>query len=307
MQMKPDPRRAPLWAAALCLGAAAPAAAVQETMRVERTIEVEAGTAVSVMNFAGQVAVRSAATEDRLLRFVAVKRLQPGVPPEESERHFRRVNLDLHQTEGHVRIGPQPPRGADGRTREIPLTEVRAPRRIPPVLVDLELWLPEGLSLTVRSFTAAISLEDVASPGGRFLLRSISGPLEVNGLVADHVVAETVSGEMRLEDVAARRCTAETLTANIRLAGALREDGWYEVRTHSGEVDLGFGAVPGFLLDASTFRGEIVSDFPMEPTPSTPLTLAGRHGDSGPEVTVSTFSSPIRLLAGGGPSQRTAR
>ncbi len=286
---------ASIWIVPLLAGAAAPAAGLQ-TEIVERALEVPAGTQVSVMNFAGQVALRSAPQGERLLRFVAVKRLQPEVPAAEAERHFRRVNLDLHQTDGRVHIGPQPPRDAEGRPRDIPLTDVRAPRRIPPVLVDMEVWLPEDVSLTVRSFTAAISMSEIHSPGGRFLLRSISGPLTVRGLVAQDVVAETVSGAMSLSNLLAHRCEIETLTADVQLDGRMQEDGWYEIQTHSGAVEIGIGPGSGFLLDASTFRGDILSDFDLGAPPG-PRTLAGRHGEGGPEIHVSTFSGAIRLLA----------
>ncbi len=294
----PLPQRlpVPVWIVVLLAGAATPAGAGLQTEVVERALEVEAGAQVSVMNFAGQIAVRSAPPGERLLRFVAIKRLKPGVPAEEAERHFRRVNLDLHQTDGHVHIGPQPPHDADGRPREIPLTEVRAPRRIPPVLVDLEVWLPEDVSLSVRSFTAAISMSEVVAPGGRFLLRSISGPLSVNGLVAEDVVAKTVSGAMDLSNLVAHRCDIETLTADIQLDGRLQDDGWYEIRSHSGAVEIDVNPRSGFLLDASTFRGAIRSDFDLGSPPG-PRSLAGRHGEGGPEINISTFSGPIRLLA----------
>ncbi len=281
---------------ALLLAAVVTPAFGQQTETIERALEVESGIHVSVMNFAGQVTVRAAPAGERLLRFVAVKRLKPGVPGEEAEIHFRSVNLDLHQTERQVRIGPQTPRDADGQPLRIPLTDVRPPRRIPPVLVDLDLWLPEDVSLTVKSFTASISMDGIIAPRGRFLLRSISGPLHVDGLLAEDVVAETVSGDLMLRNLVAHRSTIETLTANILLGGRMQDDGWYEIRTHSGAVDLELDALAGFLLDASSFRGEIHAR--LEPgAERTERSLSARRGEGGPEMTVSTFSGPIRILA----------
>ena len=240
------------------------------TERVEHAVEIPHNARISIMNFAGHVEVHGTDPgEDSTLRVIGVKRLEAELPAEEAERIFEQVNLDLRRRGRRIHIGPNRPRGDRGRSsgdrRESPpITEVRPPRRIPPVSVDLEVWLPDGASLEVRTFTAPITIAGIGAPDGDFLLRSVSGPIEIRDLEADDLRAETVSGNLTLADVRAHRGSFMTLTAPIRVTGALQLDGWYEFQTHSGAVLLGLGSLAGFTVAATTYSGEIRSDLDFE-------------------------------------------
>lgn len=276
------------------------------TERVEHAVELPHDALITIMNFAGHVEVHGTDPgEDRTLRVVGVKRLETELPEEEAARIFRRVNLDLRRRGRRIHIGPNRPRGDRGRpTRpirstdqsegDVPITEVRAPRRIPPVSVDLEVWLPDGAALEVRTFTAAITVTDIAGPEADFLLRSVSGPLDLRDLEVHDLQAETVSGDLMLANIRSHRATFKTLTAAIRLNGHLHSDGWYEFETHSGAVLLGLGSLSGFNVAASSYAGAIRNDLEFEAHREDRL-LEGRHGSEGPQISVNTFSGPIHL------------
>ena len=276
------------------------------TERVEHAVEIPLDSQVSIMNFAGHVEVHGTDPgEDRLLRVIGVKRLEADFPAEEAERLFGRVNLDLRRRGRRIHIGPHRPRGDRGRSSDErrvdpPVSEVRAPRRIPPVSVDLEVWLPDGASLEVRTFAAAITVTGISAPAGDFLLRSVNGALAIRNLEAHGLRVETVSGDVSLADVRSHRATFKTLTAPIRVSGALLPDGWYEFQTHSGAVSLGLGRVPGFTVTATTYGGEIRNDLDFA-SERTDRSLDGRSGSGGPQISVNTFSGPIHLApeAGG--------
>lgn len=310
----PAPRRPvgrELWgrtapAAAVLVAGSQMALAQPLTERVEHAVEIPSGTRVSIANFAGHVEVHGTDPgEDRTLRVIGVKRLEAELPAEDAERIFRQVNLDLRRRGRRIQIGPHrsregAERGRDrGRPSEArrefpPVTEVRPPRRIPPVSVDLEVWLPDGTSLEVRTFTAPITVSGVASPDGDFLLRSVSGPVQVSDLESNDLHAETVSGELTLTNIRCERGSFKTLTAAVRLNGGLRPDGWYEFQTHSGAIALGLGSVPGFAVSATTYTGEILNELGFE-AHRDGRSLEGRHGSGGPHVSISTFSGPIYL------------
>ena len=175
-------------AAAVFLAGSQLALAQPLTERVEHAVEIPRNARVSIMNFAGHVEVHGTDPgEDSTLRVIGVKRLEAELPAEEAERIFERVNLDLRRRGRRIHIGPNRPRGDRGRPsgdrRESPpITEVRPPRRVPPVSVDLEVWLPDGASLEVRTFTAPITITGIRAPDGDFLLRSVSGPIEIRDL-----------------------------------------------------------------------------------------------------------------------------
>lgn len=288
----------------------------ERTQRVEHAVEVGRDAMVTVMNFAGNVEVHETDPgEDRILRIVGVKRLTEERPPEEAARLFERVDLGLTRRGRHFHIGPQP-RGLRGSSRgrpaaadappspaeELPITEIRAPRRIPPVSVDLEVWLPDGASLVVRTFSAPISLAGVESPDGNFRLRSISGALTVRGLETDTFQAETVSGPLDIRDLTARRSELQTLSAGIHLDGAYFAAGWYDLQTHSGTVTMDLESLPGFTVEATTYTGAIESAFAVAGQ-SGPRGLHGNWGEGGPQFAVNTFSGSIRLLRGDPPGE----
>ena len=274
------------------------------TERVEHAVEIPRDARISIMNFAGHVEVHGTDPgEDSTLRVIGVKRLEAELPAEEAERIFERVNLNLRRRGRRIRIGPNRPRGdrnrpagrpSGERSGPPPITEVRPPRRIPPVSVDLEVWLPDGASLEVRTFTAPITIAGIGGPDGDFLLRSVSGPIEISDLEADDLRVETVSGNLTLADVRAHRGSFLTLTAPIRVTGALQLDGWYEFQTHSGTVLLGLGSLPGFTVAATTYSGEIRSELEFE-TERDGRSLEGRYGSDGPQISVSTFGGSIHL------------
>ena len=288
----------------------APAAAQPLAEREEHTLEVSGTPLVRVMNFAGHVDVHGTDPgEDRVLRVVGVKRLTRALPPEEGARILDRISLGLRHRAHHIEISPYGLRSGDERRarhrdptdategsplRDRPITEIRAPRQVPPVEVDLELWLPEGLSLEVHTFSAPVTLTDLRAPEGSFRLRSINGSLTLTGAEVHEVRAETVSAQLRIQDLRAQRGLFKTLTAPIHLDGALHARGWYEFQTHSGPVVLGLGATSGFAIDAASFTGEVVNELEIEGETGRNR-LAGGRGPSGPRLVVNTFSGAIHL------------
>ena len=276
------------------------------TERVEHAVELPHDAVITIMNFAGHVEVHGTDPgEDRTLRVVGVKRLATELPEEEATRIFRQVNLDLRRRGRRIHIGPNRPRegrgdspapgrSKDGQRREIPITEIRAPKRIPPVSVDLEVWLPDGASLEVHTFTAPITVAGIAGPEADFRLRSVSGPLDIRDLQVHDLRVETVSGALTLANVLSHRARFKTLTATIRLNGDLHPDGWYEFETHSGAVLLGLGSVPGFTVAATSYTGDILNDLEFE-AHREDRRLEGRRGSEGPQISVNTFSGSIHI------------
>ena len=300
-------------AAMLLLGASDAATAQPLTERVEHAIEIVRDTRITVMNFAGHVEIHGTDPgEDRTLRIVGVKRLEADLPAEEAARIFEQVNLDLRRRGRQIHVGPnrprrhRPRRPSGERSGETPITEVRTPRRIPPVSVDLELWLPENASLEVHTFTAPITVTGVTAPEASFLLRSISGSLQIDGLECHDLRAETVSGDLSLADVRSRQSTLKTLTASIHLNGDLASEGWYELQTHSGAVVLGLGPLPAFAVDATTYIGEIRNELDFQGAAG-PRSLEGRRGSEGPNISVNSFSGLIHLTADTGWRSATER
>ena len=72
-----------------------------------------------------------------------------------------------------------------------------------------------------------------------------------------------MSGNLQLSSLQVERLTAKTVTGDIDFDGALARGGRYEFNAHSGNIRLMLANATGFELDASTFNGNIRSDFPI--------------------------------------------
>jgi DUF4097 and DUF4098 domain-containing protein YvlB len=144
---------------------------------------------------------------------------------------------------------------------------------------------------------------DVRTASGDLRARSVGGALTAStasgdvwvGSVGSDVNARTASGDVTLgETVGLVRVTTASGDVALASAGA----GATDVRTVSGQVEIGVAPGTRAHLDVSSMSGATVSDLPVSDEP-----VAG----SGPEleVRVSSMSGSVRVRRGSGP--RTPR
>jgi hypothetical protein len=170
---------------------------------------------------------------------------------------------------------------------------------------DLELEVPRGATLYVKTREGDIEISDVADvraettsgsisvrrvskhaeaitvsgdvsleeANGRIRLRSISGSIEaVNAKVnepSDFLVAKTMSGDVRLENIAQPRVEASTITGEVSLTGGLAGGGSYDFKTTTGDITLSMPVNVSFQVTAKVSQGgEVVTDFPLKYTGS---------------------------------------
>lgn len=212
--------------------------------------------------------------------------------------------------------------------------EVVIPRRARNVGgTDLEVWIPKGSELRVKTVSASIDVVDVdgeldlESVSGDIdvraatsLLRaqSVSGDVDVDGEI-DDVELESVSGdivihrargEARANTVSgtveiARGCESvegyfQSVSGDVEFEGTIAEDGRYEFESHSGSVRVLLDADLDADVEVSTFSGSIRNEVGPEPR------RKGRYGpgeevsftlgDGGAEITISSFSGGISIL-----------
>ncbi len=131
---------------------------------------------------------------------------------------------------------------------------------------------------------------------------SVSGDISVKGARMRAVDADTVSGEINLVDVTCERATASSTSGDIAFSGPLARGGRYELKAHSGDIQVALVGEVGFELDARTFSGTIRSDVPITTRPGEPIgghgshkTLHGVYGDGSSQLALTTFSGDITV------------
>ncbi len=197
------------------------------------------------------------------------------------------------------------------------------------VSVNYVLWIPDKASAEIKDVSGDIIVEGV---GGALIAKSVSGDVDVrkaamgadcdavsgelkladivgdvnlktvSGTIAatrikGSIEAETVSGDIDLSEVSdAMVVKAKVLSGNLTFQGRINPQGRYSLNSHSGDVVMTIPADSAFEFEASSFSGNIQSDFPIEV--SGKLSRKEIHGvvnKGGASIKLTTFSGDVEL------------
>jgi hypothetical protein len=195
----------------------------------------------------------------------------------------------------------------------------------------LEVWVPAGVRLWVKTATANIDVSDVSGGLDLYVVsgaidvtgnprelnaEAIDGDIHINGSApwmraktatgtivlrggSADVALSTVSGAISVQGGAFERSKIETVTGNITFTGELDRSGAFDFDTHSGTVDIMLPEKADASVSVVTIAGSITNRL----TRGTPV--AGRFGrgaelnveynGGGARVTVRTFKGPVTL------------
>jgi len=308
--------------AALCLlvGVSDTEAGAQnQEQRVTRTLEIGPEGELSVSNIFGNIHVE--ATTGEQVTIEAVKRLHGDAEPALLDR----VEIDINHTGRRVRIETRHQGGRGGGHH-------REHDSHGGVSIDYRVSVPVGTEIEIQTVSGDVTVRGV---DGEARVGSVQGTVDVSDLRAlasaksvsgdvtvkrarsdDDVEISSVSGEVFVDDIAAEELTISSVSGDVRLVqasceegefstvsgdvrytGRITKGGRYELKTHSGDIVMTIDDDVGFELEASTFSGDIESDFPMR------LETEGRHrrnleavfGDGSANIEATTFSGDIEL------------
>jgi DUF4097 and DUF4098 domain-containing protein YvlB len=196
------------------------------------------------------------------------------------------------------------PSGASATLRsvsgDIRVTNVKGELRAESVSGDMVTEGATRLSL-VKTVSGDIQVTD-ATAEGEVTVSTVSGTLTARGLKARAVDLSSVSGDVLLTNVSSERATVSSVSGNIEYNGALVRNGRYEMSSHSGDVRLAVTDTTGFELEATTFNGDVRSDFPLtlraggEDGPGRNRrnrSIRGSYGDASALVDLKSFSGDI--------------
>lgn len=204
--------------------------------------------------------------------------------------------------------------------------------------VDFTVSVPRDASVMLKSISGAVKVTNVngelraeSISGGVAItaarkirtIKSISGDVQVTDSQSDDLTAgstsgsvilrnvktrivelQSISGDLRLTDVDADHAEMRTVSGNVEYTGRLSRTGRYEFQSHSGNVRLIPMGNPSFSIEATTFSGDVRTDFPLtlqggsQPFPRTNLrrqnqSVRGTVGSGGAMITMQSFSGNI--------------
>jgi DUF4097 and DUF4098 domain-containing protein YvlB len=290
-------------------------ARAQQEERFHQTVEVGPGAALSISNIAGDIqvdggsgssividAVKSVEDEDEadLLRSIEVDVSQLGNRVRVSTEHTGRGGR--HGGHGSVTVSYRVtvPRGTEVEIQSVSgsvrLTGVNGAANAQSVSGDVQVREVSEL-VQAKSVSGGVLVERARS-SRRAEIESVSGDVEVRGIEAADLTVSSVSGDVSLLDVSSRRASLESVSGELQYSGSIAPSGRYDFQSHSGDVVITIGDEVGFELEASTFSGEIESDFSMN---LSSRERKGRSveavvGDGSAVIKASTFSGDIQLV-----------
>jgi DUF4097 and DUF4098 domain-containing protein YvlB len=290
------------------------------TERFNKTVRVGRSGTLDVSNIAGDIVVTGGSGDE--VRIEAVKRVRAR---DDSDAKSRLEELRIEVTElpdrvevrtvyprerrnysGSVDFTITMPTGGSANIRSISgdlrVTNVKGELRAESVSGDVITSGATRLSL-VKSVSGDIEVTD-ASAEGEVTVSSVSGDLIARGLKARALDLASVSGDVMLTNVTCDRATVKTTSGNVEYMGPLARSGRYEMTAHSGNVRLEISGTTGFEVEATTFSGDVRSDFPLTLRASggeeserrgrrMNRSIRGSYGDASAIVTLQSFSGDI--------------
>ncbi len=286
----------------------------EQSARLTRVLALGRHGHLDVSNVTGAIVVRASGGE--AVTIEVVKRGWGGTDAE-ARRQLELVDVEIAERVGRVEVRT---RSRDGARRH----DAR---------VDFTIAVPEATRLTLRSvagdvdvsgvkgeidveaLSGTVRLQDVgavsraktvagdvtvdgADVDGTLEASSTSGAVVVRRVRARRLELATVSGALRIVDCTSRTMRARSLSGDVQWAGPFEAEGRYELRSHSGDVEIAVAGAVGFELEAGTFSGDITSDLPLivggrRASRTIGRSVRGVHGDGSAFVDVTTFSGDV--------------
>jgi DUF4097 and DUF4098 domain-containing protein YvlB len=241
---------------------------------------------VSVINVYGPIAVHPGPGNQVVLRYVL---------------HSDKVEVDTEQSDDRISVESHLLQGANSDSGQ----------------VEYELLIPAESALMIHSNSGTLSAEnlrgDISAEGaaaqvdlraisdGHIHVKTLSGNIQLMDVRQVHVVANTVSGDVTLKNVDGPLVEVSSNNGKIHYDGDFGGSGSYKLNSHTGDIDARIPATASFDVTASSDKGQVDTDFPLDPKPHSITvpekghSFVGRAGRAASSVLLHSFSGKIRL------------
>ena len=288
------------------------------TENFSRTVRIGRTGALDLQNVAGDISVTGGGGDD--VRIDAVKRVRH---PNEAEAKalLSEIAIEVADRGGRVEVRTEYPRrrnwsgGVDftlsvPRDASVSLRSVSGTVKVTNINGELRAETVSGdiITMTAKKLrvakTVSGDVEISESEADELSLGSVSGDVVVNRLKGSGFDAQSVSGDLRLTDVEIDHASIRSVSGDIDYSGRLARNGRYQFQSHSGDIRVTPADARGFAIEASTFSGDVRSDYALtlqtSPgnsfTPGRNRSVRGSFGDAGATLTLQSFSGDIVIV-----------
>ena len=279
--------------------------------KFEQTVTLARDGKVSLKNVSGDIEVES---WDKAEVKIEAKKISRASTLEKAKENVAKVKIEVMEEGNTLRI-----------ETKYPEPSIRSLN----VSIDYHLLVPDKVAVKIKSVSGDVTLQqiggtvevdvvsgdievmkadkgvDCKSVSGDLELRSINGDAFLKTVSGDitlekmngSIEAESVSGDIELIDVSgAKVVKGNVLSGSITYQGDINPAGRYELKSHSGEIEMVLPSNAAFDIEASTFSGDIESDFEIMVTGKfSKKKVQGTVNGGGAVVILNTFSGDIDL------------
>jgi DUF4097 and DUF4098 domain-containing protein YvlB len=267
--------------------------------QTDQTVQVQKGTRLEVVSFAGEVTIR---VWDR----DAVR-----VEADHSDRDI----VDIRTMDQRLVVRG---RSRNSNARSVDYT-ISVPKwmaiRVTGTYTDVTM---EGVGgdvtvettrgdIIVNGGSGMVSLKSVQ---GEISLRNARGRIDVTSVnegirladISGDVSVETTNGSILLERIDSENADAFAVNGNVSYDGPIKDKGTYRLATHNGTVSLAVPEKANLTLSVRTYNGGFRSSFPVKmENQSTRRRFSLTFGNGGARGEVESFNGSIVLRRPGEP------
>jgi DUF4097 and DUF4098 domain-containing protein YvlB len=290
----------------------------EHTENFSRTVRLGRNGALDLQNVAGDISVTGGGGDD--VKIDAVKRVRH---PNEAEGKalLSEIDIQVADRSGRVEVRTEYPRrrnwsgGVDftvsvPRDASVSLRSVSGTVKVTNVNGELRAESVSGdiVTMTTRKLrwakTVSGDVQISEAEADELSVGSVSGDVTVNRLKGSGFDAQTVSGDLRLAEVEIDHTSLRSVSGDIDYIGRLARNGRYQFQSHSGDIRVTPADARGFAIEASTFSGDVRSDYALtlQSSPGNSLapgrnrSVRGSFGDAGATLTLQSFSGDIVIV-----------
>ena len=185
--------------------------------------------------------------------------------------------------------------------------------------VDYEILVPADASITLQSNTGSLHAEklhgDVTLEGASATvdvrditsahvhIKTLNGPVTITNVQDGHVEVDSLSGGVTLNRVTGPVVHVISTSGPISYTGDFGDSGDYRLTSHSGDIDATVPESTSADVTASSVRGEVHDDIPLQPKAHTSFVVKGGSAFVGTmgraavssKVMLRSFSGKIHL------------
>ena len=284
-----------------------------------QTVHIGSDGTLEVSNISGDIVVSRGSGNDARIDIVRTAR---GRDDADAKEQLSLTRVDVTEGNGRAEVRERyPERGTTDRhnwsvttdftisapagthlimksiSGEMKITGITGDIAAETVSGDVEI-ASAGHITNAKSISGTVSISDTKVDGS-LDASSVSGDVRLQRVSARRVSIGSVSGNVRLDDVQSDRVDAHTTSGNTTYSGTLARNGRYELKSFSGEVRIALSGDTGFELEATSFSGDVHSDFPITTHGTTGdrrgrrRSMSGTYGDGSAVLNLSTFSGSV--------------